>query len=184
MGTSAVTVYWLDSSDHLIRASDSWDAFALSNAGESSRWDRVRGRPLWEFVSGDIMRMWLRTLMGHVRICGGEVERPYRCDSPTERRHMAMRMVGEGGGLLRIEHTVLRSEPRGREVHVEPVSHGARRANRRCSVCGRIGRGERWIEPDADEARLLADASGAVPVIYGVCEPCLQMLPQGATAAN
>lgn len=184
MGAGFVTVYWLDGSDHLVRVSDSWDVFALSNDGESCRWESIRGRPLWEFVSGDPTRMWLRTLMGHVRISAGEVERPYRCDSPTERRHMAMRIVAEPGSQLRIENVVLRSEPREHVVRVEPTPPSLGRSSRRCSVCGRIGRGARWFEPESQEARELLDASGTLRVIYGVCEPCLRMLPPVAGAAG
>lgn len=184
MSTGFVTVYWLDRSDQIVRVSDSWDVFALSNEGDSSRWESIRGRPLWEFVSGDPTRMWLRTLIGHVRLCHGEIERPYRCDSPGERRHMAMRIVAEPGRQLRIEHVVLRSEPREHVVRVEPVPLTAGRSSRRCSVCGRVGRGARWFEPDTPEARELVDASGTLRVVYGVCEPCLQMLPQVACAAG
>ena len=43
----------------------------------------------------------------------------------------------------------------------------------------RVGRGSRWSEPDADELRALPEPSGAIRVIYGVCEPCLRMLPDG-----
>ena len=96
---------------------------------------------------------------------------------------MAMRVVAEERGVVRLEHTVLRSEPRNHAVRFEPHLRVGGYSSRRCSICGRIARGERWLEPDTEEARELTELNGAIRVIYGVCEPCRSMVPRASPAA-
>jgi hypothetical protein len=168
------TACWLDREDRIVRVSGSWDTFALENEGEKAVSERVTGRKLFEFITGDISRMWMSAIIGLVRVSGGELERPYRCDTPYVRRYMRMRVFSEISGELCLEHILLKKEKRSKPVFFVPaVSIPKNPLERRCSTCGRIFHDGEWIE--ADSIPGLPSDGGEIPVVYTICEECWKM---------
>ncbi len=168
------TAYWLDRDDRIIRVSGGWDAFALENDGEKAVSERVTGRKIFEFITGDITRMWMSAIIGLVRVSGGELERPYRCDTPYVRRYMRMRVCTEISGDLCLEHILLKKEKRSKPVFFVPVvSITKSPVERRCSTCGKIFRNGVWIE--ADSVPDLPADGNKIPVVYTICEECWKM---------
>ncbi|GAB6058948.1 hypothetical protein [Desulfonatronum parangueonense] len=168
------TEYSLDGQDRLIGVSGAWDDFAEQNNGVNLRTENVLGRQIWDFVTGDASRMWLNTIFQLARVRGTDLERPYRCDSPTMKRFMRMTLIPSSGGILRIEHQLLAIEERSIPVSIR---FGAEKALSkillRCSFCGRIKQGNRWEEPCPRHA----DTCGEIPVVYRVCGDCWHSLP-------
>lgn len=169
------TSYWVDGKDLIIRLSSSWDDFALENGGKSVITTEVIGRPLFDYIAGDPSRMWMETVLKLVRITGKMVEREYRCDTPELRRFMKMQLVPEGGGVVRVDHHVLRTEPRERRVEFIPKPDSTVTITKRCSICGRISSGERWIEADQSDVDALRVKK--IPVVYTVCGECWDRMP-------
>lgn len=165
--------YVLDNRDRIISVGEAWDHFADENGGMNMSSKDVIGRPLWDFVAGDTTRMWLETLFGSARLCGRTIERPYRCDSPSLKRFMQMRIAFEQGGILRIQHKILATEKRSAPVHFQCRAKALRNARQRCSICGRVKKGS-WQEP----LETKAEDSAVIPVDYTVCEDCRRLLPE------
>ena len=162
-------VFWLDEDDNIVRVNDVWDRFALANEGEGCSAGYVLGRRLRDFICGETTQILLDTLIVRARALKTPFDRGYRCDSPTTKRFMQMRIVPEEEGL-RFEHWVVRTEPMRapvRFVHagldVECVV--------RCSMCNRLSQPHGWSEPDATSG-----LPSPQHVIYGVCPDCQHAL--------
>lgn len=169
--------YCLDESDHIVKVSREWDDFALANGGASATASKVVGRPLWTFIAGDPTRMWLYALLSMARAFGGNVARPYRCDSPPLRRFMEMRIAIESAGMLRLEHRVLRTEVVTRAAASASRSFAARGFVRRCSICTRVEVDSQWTEPQGAIRHEIAHRRGGVQVIHTVCDTCTRHRP-------
>lgn len=172
MTNSQPNIYSLDSRDCIVSVSGSWDKFAAKNGGVRVFANDVCGRSIWEFVTGDATRMWLEAVFQLARLRSASIERPYRCDSPSLKRFMRMRIVSEQGGVLRIEHEILATEQRSKPVHFQYGMNVMKNTRQRCSICGRVNDGG-WQEPLAE----YADPSYSIMVIYTVCEDCQRLMP-------
>ena len=163
-------VYWLDSAHHIVAVDGPWDRFALDNEGGAACAERVIGRPLRHFISGDDARMWMDTLLQLAKLTGEMLERPYRCDSPELQRFMSMRLVPEHSGMMRVEHHLLSIQQRIRPVRFLAVSSPQPGLRLRCSVCGRIKEQEEWLE--AEHLGGTGSAPAKFRVAYTVCPSC------------
>ncbi len=172
---SKTNAYWLDSKDLIVKVSEEWDAFALENSSPEMLSNNVLGLSIWNFVTGDQTRLWLNTLFGYERIHGKALMRPYRCDSPNEKRFMEMN-VSMDGKLLGVRHSVIRVEKLSPPLNFEFSSVKRSGYRRRCSICNRTEMGEKWMEPGElleSEKKLISP----IKVIYTVCQDCKLLLP-------
>lgn len=173
----APIVYWINRNMEITAVAGPWDHFAQENDGADVASANVLGRSIWAFVTGDPARMWVETLFQLAAVTGTMVERPYRCDSPDLKRFMRMRVIPEGAGVLRVEHELLHTEKQQQPVTIRSARNPAASGLLRCSVCGRINKGESWREPD------LCDVPSATEpvlrVMYTVCQQCFLLLPAG-----
>jgi hypothetical protein len=169
------TTFWLDKNNQILNVSSSWDDFARQNAGESVLSEKVCGRPLREFINGDATRMWVDTLLVLARLQNKAIERPYRCDSPSERRYMQMSVIPHEDGVLEVKHSLLQTEPRRNPVHFRGILRGRVASHRRCSICGRVYHNNHWVEPEVLDT--LSDQNTTLVVAYTVCVDCREGLP-------
>ena len=178
MQTETPTTYRLDKNNRILSVGGPWDEFAQANGGIAACASRIQGRLIWEFVSGDITRMWIEVLLQLVIVRQETMERTYRCDSPDLKRFMRMRITPDGSGILRVEHALLSVEKRINPVYVRPLALASgRRARFRCGICGRIENEGAWVEPDAKHG----GASGIVTVLYTVCQGCMRAMPDASS---
>lgn len=169
------TTYWIDSKDRITQVSASWDDFALQNEGASSIAQKVCGSLLWDHISGDTSRMWMESLLGLVRLKKQPIGRPYRCDSPNERRHMQMKIIPLEDKGLEVQHNLVRVEPRPYPVHTQAIRAG-RLPRMRCSICGRVRHNHDWLEPE-DLIAVESKRTHTLLVSYAVCGECQQLSP-------
>lgn len=167
---SGDNTYWLDQNDRIVGVADGWDAFATENGGEAAAFRRIQEKPIREFIADDVTRMWFDVVLQLARIRQTPVERSYRCDTPACRRMMNMCLSVEPSGLIRVEHSLVATTQRPHSVFINHARYAepGSTLHTRCSICGRIQRGESWIEPDAGTA----PGQPALAVVYSVCQEC------------
>ncbi len=167
--------YRLDQRDRIIDTGGAWDRFAEENDGGVLVGKSVLGRSLYDFISGDVSRMFVRTIIDGVRILQRPRNVPYRCDSPGLRRYMEMSLTLEVGGEMLLAHRQLRTEESGRKFDFQVGLQPVRQMIIRCSHCNGLKRHGVWGEA---EDILPATTNALVPVIYGVCPRCLELVRQ------
>jgi hypothetical protein len=178
MQTETPTTYRLDKNNCILSVSGPWDEFAQANNGLAACASRIQGRLIWDFISGDVTRMWVEALLQLTVVRQETMERTYRCDSPDLKRFMRMRIIPEESGILRVDHALLSVENRINPVQIRPLAPASnRRARFRCGICGRIEDEGTWVEPDAKHG----GASGVVTVLYTVCQDCMLAMPDASS---
>lgn len=160
--------YVVDAANRVVEVDLDWDEFLLHNGGtaQSAR-DQVLGRALEGFMAGDSTRMFVRVALDAARLKGLTRVLPYRCDSPTERRHFEMIVSPAGAGHVRVDHRLLRAD-------VRPTPGrpwvGRTTARWRCSQCLAVRQAGSPMWVGADRA-----APGG-PVAEDVCPDCARRL--------
>ncbi|MGC8838372.1 MAG: hypothetical protein ACP5UM_08145 [Anaerolineae bacterium] len=109
--------YRIDGQDRFVDVDENWLRFAQENgARHLARREAVLGRPLWDFIVGQETRHLYELMLAKVRMGRATLQIPFRCDSPTCRRFMEMRMSPERQGGVRFTTWIVRLE------HRAPVS--------------------------------------------------------------
>lgn len=170
---SSIYTFEVDSANRISAVSDNWDAFALQNGGEEACAGRVLGRPWWEFVVGEEVRMLYAGLLQKVRLNKRHLTVPFRCDGPTVRRFMTMSILPGQDNAVVFRCELLREEP------TDPVPLLSRETRRNasmihlCGWCGRAEIGNSWIEVDAAIRALKLFEVETIPQIsHGICPAC------------
>ncbi len=171
-------VYEVDSADRIRSVSPDWEAFARENGAPELHSAAVVGRPLLDFLVGDEVQQLYLMLMARVRETGEPVDLPFRCDGPTMRRWMRLRIARLGRGRLRFEGRIERRAAR------EPVALFDRDAPRStkalvtvCSWCKRVRVAGEWVEVEIAIERLGMFEREPVPgLTHGICAACVPVL--------
>lgn len=176
--------YWLDISDVIVEIGPGWDDFARENNALELDARKVVGRNVIDFVSGDVTKMYVRTILQSARLLRSPLVRLYRCDSPDQRRFMEMRLTLQDDGLLKWEHRMIRAENLQRRMSFRlATGTQAARCVVRCSMCNRLKSAKGWHEPDLAPSPVPVE-NEAIPVIYGVCPDCQGRLHKPAAERN
>ena len=168
------SIYVLDAGDRVASVNDVWTEFAVHN-GAPDLTDRVLGRPVWQFISGEQTETIYRALFQRVRT-GVTITLPYRCDAPTRVREFELEMALQGeGDIVCTTHVIgERDRPAVRLLDSRAERSGAMLLM--CSWCKRVEIGE-WVEPEVAVERLGLFGGGPVPhVTHGICDECLERL--------
>jgi hypothetical protein len=168
----AEVVYTLDAEDRIVSCGGAWNEFARENGGRTCLAPQVVGHKLWRFITGEPTRMFLAVVLSAARVRGAPSEHDYRCDSPTFRRQLRMRLVPEAKGSVRLEHRAVRVEPLLRRVELEMsgrTAPGGKPLVVRCSMCNRLKSERGWLEPDTGEFPF---NGGRLGVVHSVCPEC------------
>ncbi len=194
--------YLVDPSGHIVAVGEAgWQAAVIESGpggAAAPPLDRVIGRPLDDFLTGELVREHYRRL--NAAILTGRLPRVrllQRCDTPDQRRDLllAISPVREGGEALGLLYQALslRAEPRPPLRFMDPTARppAAEPASlplvMLCSYCKAVrwppGSGDAdgvWISPE-EYYRL--GGPEAVRLSHGVCPPCfarmLELLPSG-----
>jgi hypothetical protein len=162
--------YRLDAADVIVAVDEGWRGFARANDA-SELADAVVGRRIWDYVTGaETAHLWNEVFARARR--AGPVELPYRCDSPSLRRYLRMRITAGADGSLELASTIEREEPREPPEWFVP---GARRVDvtvTGCSWCRRYAVGGDWVEVEDAVAALDLFAGEAPAITHGLCPAC------------
>lgn len=164
----------VDADDRIVSVGGCWDGSARQGSAGQLAGTQVIGRLLADFISGDSTLMYVDTLLQSARLQARVLTRQYRCDSPTEKRFMEMRLTPLTGGLVHMTHRLLKTMPLRRPIRFATVAPPS--LHLRCSSCNsvRIGHGD-WLAPDHPmlTERPMPDD---IPVAYGICPRCQERL--------
>ena len=166
----------IDDEDRLVRVDQGFYRFAADNGWAAS--GSSLGRSLWDFVGGEEMKKLQRMLIRRVRGKAGDVELPFRCDSPDARREMGIHIASSSAGTLVQFKAHLRSEePREFQPLLDPEAVRADETIEMCGWCDRFRVGDEWIEVEEAATRLRLFQRSELPAIrHGVCPDCTEML--------
>lgn len=132
-------VYRITPDDIIEFVNDAWIRFALEN-GTPILAQGVVGSSLWKHISGPQVVHLSRELLARVRESRCEANIPFRCDAPTKRRYMRMRILPLGKGKLEFGTWIEREEPYAEPIWLlDPiVPRGHEKFLRMCAWCKRI----------------------------------------------
>jgi hypothetical protein len=159
----------LDKDLRILSCNRAWDDFALANNGAQACRERVAGRPLLDFISGDLCAFYeegyLRTLTSQE-----SWHHEYECPSPETFRSFRMTASAVPGGLL-VVHSRTVEHPH-ETIPCPPLESDYRDADGLMVMCSNCRRAQRngtgeWDWIPAFVARIPANVS------HGLCQPCV-----------
>jgi hypothetical protein len=175
--TTQTLSYAIDEHDHLIRVDRGYYSFARENGWEEAA--TSLGRSLWDYVAGHEMVKLQRLLVRRIRNDAGDVELPFRCDSPGVRREMNIRIVARPGGRVVLFSARMRSEEAWDlpQWLLDPATPRGDDVLEMCGWCDRFEVDGEWVEVE-EAARLLGLFSRPeLPALsHGICPDCNAML--------
>lgn len=171
----------LNERDEIVTVGSEWDLFALENDAPELIGSKVIGRPLLEFISGKVTQQFVQALLTLVRSGTPSLELEYRCDSPTERRFMKMRVSLEESGLVYFLNTLLRTESRQNKILISRSTQRGKNTTVRCSMCNLVKPVKDWVEPERFNGSNTSKVTEWL-VIYGICDVCKTNLLRSSSA--
>lgn len=151
-----------------------WDEFARANAAAGLSVQTVLGRDLDDFVAGPETRLVYRALSERIRQTGEPARFTYRCDGPTCRRFMEMRLDLAAPDVVRFRSRVLREEARDAQPLLDVRTKRSDDLLTMCSWCKRMKiEGSDWVEvEDYVERTKLMEAEILPRLSHGMCPAC------------
>ncbi len=168
-------IYHINKYDNLVSAGGLWDTFAIDNGAEELTFEKIRGRNLWDFITGDATKHVYGQILKRVR-SGETLEFEFRCDSPQLRRFMAMVIAPAKEGGVRFKTRVIRIEERVNRCFQVTGRSGTDRLVISCSWCNRFRIGEGlWVEAEnVVDILHIFDGSTDLSLSHGMCDACYQ----------
>jgi hypothetical protein len=169
--------YAIDEQDHLVKVDQGYYRFAEENGWEEA--GTSLGRSLWDYVAGHEMRKLQRLLVRRVRDEVGDVELPFRCDSPGVRREMNIRIVARPGGRVVLFSARLRSEEArdSPQLLLDPDTPRSEDELSMCGWCDRFEVDGEWVEVEEAARRLELFNRAELPALsHGICPDCNALL--------
>ena len=166
-------IYELDANNNIVAVNQMWQSFALANDAPELSHDNVIGKPLLQYISGNITKRFWETFLEKVRLSDEVIHLNYRCDSPDLRRFMQIKAYRDGCDGLHFESTLLRTEPRSSSIYFKRSQQRSADTKVRCSFCNHILYKNHWVEA---ESLVSAKHSVTLEVIYGICPKCQESL--------
>lgn len=108
--------YSVSADDHIVSLAGNWLPFAKENDAIEFSQSRVVGESIWNFIAGPEIRHLYKLIFTEVRQRRPEIAVPFRCDSPTKRRFMELRIVRLHDAGLNLMSCLLKEEERPYQV--------------------------------------------------------------------
>jgi hypothetical protein len=181
------SAYVIDPADRVVEVDDGWIAFANANDA-SDLPERVLGASLWTFIANDTVQELYSTLFRRIRSTGREITIPFRCDSPSLRRYMKLRIGRDAGpaGTLLCRTTLTRVERQSVPFHAVTPSLWSTAAAPQEESEGVVMSGCSWCRRvNANGWREIDDALMRLPTLFtdpvglrttGLCPACARMM--------
>jgi hypothetical protein len=151
-----------------------WDAFAFENDTPELTSASVVGRTLGDFMGGSETRLIYRALVERVMQTAAAVRFPFRCDSPSHRRHMEMEVEQADPELIRFRSRVVHEQERPAQLLLSSTVERSDELLVMCSWCKRVKtEAGLWVEvEDYLETSGLMEATVLPRLSHGACPEC------------
>jgi len=176
-GDKTTYMYRITPDDLIEFVNDAWIRFAEEN-GTPTLPQAVIGTSLWEHISGHEVVHLSMQLVAKIRQTKTEVSVPFRCDSPSMRRFMRMKIVPLAQGRIEFCTWVEREEPFQEPILLlDPcATKSPAELVRMCAWCKKIDKHGCWLEvEDAIEQLRLFDRLTLPAITHGICDACLRL---------
>lgn len=172
--STEVSIHRIDSRDCITFVNEAWLTFAEVNDAPDLTRDRVLGKPLQQFLQGDVVLDLWRILIGRIRQRGQPMLLPFRCDSPDQRRFMEMTLSPISRDEVEFACRLLRSEQREPVVVLDRTLKRSDQWLTMCAWCNRFLMGDSlWLEVEDVVRRMgLLDQIVIPKLTGGVCPHC------------
>lgn len=167
-------VYHVDRYDTVVYCDTAWLRFAQANDAPELDVAHVVGRPLWDFIATAETKDLYKLLVAKARAEHTPVTVSFRCDAPTCRRVMRLRIAPIADGRLAFTSTLEEEEPRPYVALLDPTVPRSEAYLKMCSWCKRVlVEGAGWLEVEAAaEALQLFHQTHLPHITHAICEPC------------
>ena len=163
-------IYRIDADDRIMEVNDEWRRFAEANDGNPDP-AAVLGRPIWDFIGDDGNSSIYRSMVHAVRSKVAPLLIPFRCDSPTQERHMTMTLapghMGEVVFVCALQYAFDIPPDRAappKDEHTRIVE---------CDVCHRIRTDRGWRDCwDVIKAKDIEIDDRPIAVLHTRCPNC------------
>lgn len=172
--STALTLHYrIDAEDRVIRVNEAWREFAEANEGDDVVAEKVIGRSLWDFVSGEGIAELYWQMIQRAR-AGHPVEFTYRCDAPEWRRLFRMTVRAHEHGEVEFRSVLEWEEPRPKVRLLDCHQVRDERWTRVCSWCQQVAMADdTWVPVEEAVARLDLLAAESMPKLtHGICPTC------------
>ncbi len=173
VGTVELSV---DQDNLIVRVNSAWDCFARDNDGAHLANDAVLGFNLLDSITGKTSQNFTLALLELARRREREICFDYRCDSPRLRRFMRAHLSSDSSGAVHFSHQHLYSETFPHLVVFQTAAQRGRGTTIRCSLCNHVRHDGLWKLPEYVSQQVFDGRE--VPVIYGVCPSCLEIVEE------
>ena len=166
--------YRVDANDLIEAVAGEWTRFALANGGDRLLPPGILSSSIWPWIVDETTRQVYRAMLKNVRAGAGPVRFRFRCDGPSERRLLEMRISLGAHRAVEFETRLVLSQPRDA---VQLISPDAVRTDSLLSICGwcmrvQVAKGT-WVEVERAIQMLEIFEAPAVPKItHGMCPTC------------
>lgn len=172
-----MSVQRIDQNDVIVFVDEGWKAFARENDSAHLA-EEALGTLLWDSIAGDDVREIYRAILSRVRVHDESFSFPFRCDSPSHRRHMHMRVVPCGHLNVEFVTTLLKEEPRDVSIiAMQDYRSASEEILRMCSWCKKIQLEKAWEDIDTTISQLeIFMKPLAAPISHVICEDCAERI--------
>jgi len=128
-----------------------------------------------DFIAGPETRYIFDRILARARD-GVGMTLPFRCDSPTERRHMSLTVTSLGRNEVEFRSRLVEAQPRDSIAVLEPDPPRSESLITLCSWCNRGRIGDRWAEIEEVVAELRLFDAVVPKLTHGMCPTCVALV--------
>lgn len=175
-------IYRINENNDIVFVNEEWTHFASANNGAHLFPTQILYKNLLDFISDITTRHLYESIIARVR-AGCPVSFSFRCDSPTCRRLMEMKVTLCPEGLVEFESSLIQAEERTEVVLPYSSSSSEEAFLRQCGWCNRIDVAGQWVEIEEALKPLGVFENATLPSLtHSICEACF--LAMKATLKN
>ena len=170
--------YTLDKNDIIIDLSENWNSFAEENYGANKcKPEFLINKPLWEFIKGEEVEFFYKTIFKSLRKNLIPLTIPHRCDSPSKRRFMELELIPDISGRILLKSSILKVEEREPNKFLETEINRSNEFVSMCSMCKKIVMSEgKWVEIEEYVVSTNLFEKEKLPKItHGICPMCYEI---------
>lgn len=174
--TDTEFIHRIDANNRIVYANAAWWQFAKENGAGDLTPEKILGRSLYDFIDGGSTKDVLRLIIERTRAGRTPHPIPYRCDAPTVRRYMEMRVQQVENGEIEFINRFVRFQI---DPFLTPSALFSESPDflRVCSWCKKVRLPDgKWedFRSSSTALEMFASTHGR-PLTHGICDDCSEL---------